>query len=172
MARADTSTSRSGASYLDRIVHAIASRVAMGEERPCRKMIMGLALITSPRSFSTTLLNIKKKRGFVGYDRNSVWLTAAGRAYVGPASLAIPQSNDAMQDKIRENMVKGTRARKIYDLLLDGQWHTKAELAAMMNLENNKSFGTTVSSLSKIVERKGGKIRLVDMAFPCGRPEV
>ena len=164
--------SRSGPTSLDRIVQAIASRASMGEERPSRKMVMGLALMVNAKSFSTTILNIKKKKGLVDYNATSIWLTEKGETYVGSDALAIPQNNDAMQDKIRTEMVKGTRARQIFDILLDGGWHSKAEIADEMNLTNNKSFGTTVSTLSKIVEKQNGKMRLVDFAFPCGRPEA
>ena len=43
-------------------------------------------------------------------------------------------------------------------------------LMQSMGMENNKSFGTYMSSLSQVSEREGGKIRLVDFVFPCGRP--
>lgn len=59
-----------------------------------------------------------------------------------------------------------------FDILTDGCAYSRAELAEKMELENNKSFGTYVSALSKVVERENGKIRLKDIAFPCGRPYV
>jgi len=154
-----------------RIVQAIASRAAFGEDKPSRKLIMGLAVMTNEKSFNTTLLNMKKKKGWIEYDRDSVWLTQKGRDYVGESALSVPQTNDAMQDKIREDMVKGKKPREIFDLMLDGEWHSRDELADALNLPNNKSFGTYVSALSKVTERgTDKKIRLKDMCFPCGRP--
>jgi hypothetical protein len=164
------SSNSSGVTSQDRIVQAIASRNGFGDMKPTRKMIMGMALMTNKRSFDTTLLNIKKKKGFLEYDKNSVWLTKDGIDYVGPNALSVPDNNDAMQAKIRNEMVKGQKPRQIFDLMLDGGWHTRAELAEALEMENNKSFGTYISSLSKLVERENRKIRLGDMVFPCGRP--
>ena len=164
------STAGSGATSLDRIVQAIGSRVTVGDDRPDRKMIMGIALMTNLKSFNTTLLNIKKKKGLIQYDKNSVWLTEAGREYLGEDALAAPADNKAMQAKIRSEMIKGQKPRQIFDLLLNGEWWTKDEIAEEMGIPNNKSLGTYISSLSKVYERDGASIRLLDMAFPFGRP--
>jgi len=163
---------RSDISSTDRIIQAIALRHTVGDTRPTRKMIIGMALITNKKSFNTTILNIKKKYRRVEYDKTSIWLTQEGKDYVGPDTIALPQNNDAMQDNIRTEMIKGTKPRQIFDLMLDGGWHSKAELAAAMNVPNNKCLGTYVSSLSKIIVRANGKIRLSDMAFPFGRPSA
>jgi hypothetical protein len=163
-------TVRSNIISVDRILQAIASRIAYGEKKPTRKMIMGMALMTNKKSFNTTILNIKKKYRRVDYDRDMIWLTQEGRDYVGPDVMSVPASNDAMQDKIRTEMIKGMKPRQIFDLMLYGGWHSRAELAIAMNLPDKKSFGTYISTLSKVVERQSGKIRLLDMVFPCGRP--
>lgn len=164
------STAGSGVTSLDRIVQAIGTRVTVGDERPDRKMIMGMALMTNLRSFNTTLLNIKKKKGFIQYDKDSVWLTEEGREYLGEDALAAPADNTAMQAKIRAELIKGQKPRQIYDLLLNGEWWTKDEIAEGMGIPNNKSLGTYISSLSKVVERDSASIRLLDMVFPFGRP--
>jgi len=113
-------------------------------------------------------LNMKNKR-LVRYDTPTVWLTDLGLETVGPEAVRVPASNDAMQQKLKES-VKGKKPCEIYDILTNGKAYSRAELARMMNMDDNKSFGTYVSSLSKIVERQDGKIRLPDIAFPCGRP--
>eukprot|EP00536_Pseudo-nitzschia_multiseries_P008122 jgi/Psemu1/197219/e_gw1.200.58.1 len=154
----------------DRIVLAIASRQALGEAKPLRDTIMGLALITNKNSFNTTISNIKKKDNWVEYDKDSIWLTEDGKDYVGPGALSVPQTNDAMQDKIRTEMVKGQKPRQIFDAMLDGGWHSREELAETLNLPNNNSFGTYISALRKVVTRDNKKIRLADFVFPCGRP--
>lgn len=48
--------------------------------------------------------------------------------------------------------------------------YTKADLTKAIELESNKSFGTYMFTLIKVVERNGGKIRLVKFAFPYGPP--
>ena len=183
MARANTNNTKSkpkkksarsshSITSTDRIVNAIASKHGLGDEKPTRKMIMGMALIINKGSFNTTILNLKKKYNRVDYDATSIWLTQEGRDYVGPDVMVVPKNNDGMQDKIRSEMIKGIKPRRIFDLMLDGGWYSRDELATAMKLPNNNSFGTYVSSLSKIVERKSGKIRLSDMVFPCGRPST
>ena len=160
---------KSKGSSTDRILHAIASRAAFKEEKPCRKMIMGLACMTNEKSFATTILNMKNK-GLVGYDRTTIWLTDKGKDHVGPEALEVPSTNDGIQATLRDQ-VKGKVPREIFDILLDGRAYHKAELAEKVGKEDNKSFGTYISSLSKVSERvEGKKIRLKDVAFPCGRP--
>ena len=70
----------------------------------------------------------------------------------------------------RENsigLIKGSKSRQIFDLtmhVLDDRWYSKTELAEAMGLPNNKSFGTYISALSKIVaSREYGSIRLFDL---------
>lgn len=103
------------------------------------------------------------------YDSKTVWLTEKGLETVGPDAVAKPQSNDAMQEKMKES-IKGAKPKEIFGLLRDGKAYSRPQLAEMMGLENNKRFGTYISALSKVVERVDKKIRLIDMAFPLGRP--
>ena len=166
-----SASSNNGGSATDRILAAIASRQAIGDVKPERKLIMGLAAITSTGSFGTTLLNMKKKQGWVEYDSKTVWLTEKGTEHVGPSALQVPQTNDAMQARIRQDMIKVAKSREIFDLMLDGAAYSNEELAEKMNLPLNKSFGTYTSGLSQVKEKVGkNKIRLIDLCFPAGRP--
>ena len=161
----------SSTSAADRIVSAVASRRAFGETKANRKLIMGLATILNKKSFDTTILIMKKKKNWIDYDKETVWLTKEGEEHVSPDALVVPKNNDDMQEKIRMDMLKGgKRPCEIFNLMLDGRYYTKADLAEAMGMENNKSFGTYMSTLSQVSERDGGKIRLVDFVFPCGRP--
>ena len=161
----------SSTSAADRIVSAVASRRAFGETKANRKLIMGLATILNKKSFDTTILIMKKKKNWIDYDKETVWLTKEGEEHVSPDALVVPKNNDDMQEKIRMDMLKGgKRPCGIFNLMLDGRYYTKADLAEAMGMENNKSFGTYMSTLSQVSEREGGKIRLVDFVFPCGRP--
>jgi hypothetical protein len=152
-------------------IELLASRRGFGETKANRKLIMGLATMTNKKYFDTTILNMKKKNNWIDYDKETVWLTQEGEEHIGPDALAVPKNNDDMQEKIRMDMIKGgKRSREIFDLMLDGRYYTKADLAEAMGMENNKSFGTYISALSQVSEREGGKIRLVDFVFPRGRP--
>jgi hypothetical protein len=160
--------SNGGGTASARILKAIASQNAMGIADADRSTVQGLAAMPNKKSFDTTLLNMKKN-GLVTYDTSTVRLTEKGLEEVGPEAVAVPTDNTAMQDKLKEQ-IKQKKSREIFDILTDGKAYNRAELAAMMKLEDNKSFGTYVSALSKVIEREAGKIRLKDIAFPCGRP--
>jgi len=151
-----------------RILKAIASQRAFGIDDADRATIQSLAVMPNKPSFDTTLLNMKKK-GLVTYTSKTVALTEKGLEEVGPEAATMPTTNAGMQDKIKET-IKSKRSREIFDILADGASYSRVELAEKMGLEDNKSFGTYVSTLSKVVERENGKIRLTNIAFPCGRP--
>lgn len=163
--KAPTKRNSGGPSAPTRILQAIASLRVFGEQAD-RKTVQGIVAMTSAGSFATTLLNMKKK-GLVDYDSTTVWLTEAGLAEVGDA--VIPVSNDGIQEKLKET-IKVKKSHEIFDLLTDGNAYTKQELADKMSMENNSSFGTYMSALSKVSEKIDGKTRLKDIAFPCGRP--
>lgn len=168
-AKTASAPKKGGGTSESRILEAIAGQIALGNDKANRTIVQGLAAIASSGSFGTTILNMKKKKGLVEYNKDSIWLTEKGLETVGPDAVAKPQNNDAMQDKLKENL-KSKQSHKIFDLLADGNGYTRQELAKKMGLEDNKSFGTYVSHLSKVVDREGGKIRLKQIAFPCGRP--
>ena len=154
-----------------RIIEAIASQMIVGVERPSKKVIAGLAAITSKGSFNTTLLNMKKKGGLVEYDKDTVWLTEKGKKMLPSDALRMPQNNDGVQAKLKEQ-VKGKVPGLIFDILTDGNAYSREDIASKLGVLNNASLGTYISSLSKVSERVDGKkkIQLKDIAFPCGRP--
>lgn len=151
-----------------RILKALAYEKSLGNDKADRDKIKKLAAMFNKKSFDTTILNMKNK-DLVQYDATTLWLTTRGVETVGHRAVAPPVDNVAMLEKLKDG-VKGKKPRDIFDILTDGRSHTRAELAVTMGLPGNKSFGTYVSALSKVVERDGKKIRLPDLAFPCGRP--
>lgn len=101
------STASGGKSHSDRIISALASRRVFNKEQRCeKKIIMGLAGILDKKVFSTTLLNTRKKNGAVDYKGEHVWLTSIGEANIDQDTLNVPQTNDAMQAKIRNELIK------------------------------------------------------------------
>ena len=152
-----------------RILKAIAFQKSIGNEQPSRDMIQGLAVMESKGSFGTTILNMKKKDETVDYDSKTIWLTEAGIAEVGEEACSTPASNEGIQKKLKEQ-IPHKKSREIFDIMTDGDWCSKAELLEAMNHEDNKSFGTYLSALSKFVDKENGKMRLKQIAFPCGRP--
>lgn len=161
---------RAQGSNKERIVGALASQFAMGFDKPDRKTIMGLALITSAKSFANILPDLKKRDGLVDYDSKCIWLTDAGKDHVGEDALAVPTDNGPMQEKLRSTMLKSKKEREVFDFLTDGKWYTRQEIADSMGHAFNKSFQNAVGAVGKVCEKQGGKMRLKDMCFPAGRP--
>lgn len=89
-----SSVSKGGNTAGSRILGALASYRAMGKSQPERKTIQGLAAMTNKHSFDTTLLNMKKK-GFLEYDKTSVWLTDDGIEAAGGAEACSPPSDNS-----------------------------------------------------------------------------
>ena len=154
----------------DKILQAIASQHAMGKEKPDKKMVQGLAGIPDKKIFDTVCGTMKSKDKWISYDKDTIELTEKGRDQVGEEALQVPTNNDALHDKIKEQL-KSKRSREIFDILADGRAYSKEEIAKRMGVELNKSFGTYLSGLSNHTERvEGGKYRLKDDVFLVGRP--
>ena len=83
--------------------------------------------------------------------------------------LPVPQTNEDIQAKLKEQ-IKQKRAHLIFDLLADGRAYTRAEIADKLGWEENKTFSTYISYLSKMVDKVDGKVQLSDDAFPFGHP--
>jgi len=151
-----------------KIVLAIAERRWIEGDEVDRKTVQIAAGISSDGSFMTTLLNMKNE-GLVEYSATAVWLTKKGIEQAGDAAI-VPQTNAEAQEKLKK-MIKQKRSREMFDLMTDGQAYSRAELASGIGMEQTKSFGTYVSALSKHTTKdEGGKMSLIDAAFPEGRP--
>lgn len=150
-----------------KILMAIAGlRLTSGDDVD-RKTVQGIAGMKSKGSFDTTLLNMKKD-GLIEYTTTTVRLTQAGLDELGDAAI-IPATNEGIQDALKDT-IKQKKSKEIFDILTDGKAYSKAEIAKKLGVEENKSFGTYLSALSKVSEKVDGKIRLKDEAFPIGRP--
>ena len=159
--------STGGASASTRILQALASLKGIGKDKADRSVVRLLAAMSNERSFNTTILNMKNE-GLVLYDKDTIWFTEEGCKR--PEAASKPLSNTIMHEKMKDS-IDGKRSREIFDVLVDGNAYTRAELAEKVNLPDNKSFGTYLSKLSEVTERvEDKKIRLIDLAFPCGRP--
>ncbi|CAB9518891.1 expressed unknown protein [Seminavis robusta] len=161
---------KGGPTNIEKILQAVASLHALGQAKPCKKQAQAMAGIPDKKTFDTYCGTMKNKKGLIVYDKETIELTEKGREEVGPAALEVAATNDAMHDKIKEQL-KNKRSREIFEILADGRAWSKDELADKMGIENNKSFGTYLSALSKYTEKtKDGKYALKDEVFPFGRP--
>ena len=157
-----------------RVLMAIASQRVLGKLEVEKKQIIALASITNTHTFDTNCASMKKK-GLIEQVGSCLKLTDKGMDEIGGEDAIIgelPQTNDDIQTKLKEQ-IKHKRAHLIFDLLTDGKAYTRAEIAEKLGWEQNKTFQTYMSYLSKVVDKvgEGGKkIQLKDEAFPFGRP--
>jgi len=113
---------------------------------------------------------MKKKELIECGEGGTLKLTQKRIAEVGEDAIAVPQTNNDMQAKLKEqNKVK--KAHAVFDLLTDGKAYARSEIAEQqLEMEENKTFKTYMCYLSKVVDKVDGKVRLKDIAFPIGRP--
>lgn len=158
-----------GGTHSERILGAVASEHSFGNEPADKAVVQGMSMILDKKVFSTVCATMRKA-GLVEYDGTTIALTGLGRALAGEAATPLPATNARFHEKIRD-MLGGKKPRDIFDILSDGQWHSKESIAAALDMEVTKSFGTYLSALSRYTERCEGGYRLKDSAFPCGRPD-
>jgi hypothetical protein len=150
-----------------------------GTERPSREKLSQLTGYPF-HSLSTTLLNIKKKKNHVDYDKTSVWLTEAGWNFAQKEygdQVNTPMDNSSVHATLIEmHNLKGAKL-KIFELLKDSKKPKSVEeLMEHVNCTNKKSFGTYISalnsaSITESVKTENGvkKYQLVEKTcFPMG----
>lgn len=152
----------------------------MGNHRSLRKQVSQLTGFPE-RSLATTLLNLKKNKNHVGYDKDYVWLTDEGwraaQSQFGNDIVAESLDTGAVLEKIK-TMHKLTGAKlKIFEILSDGSAKSCDFLMDKIGCTNKKSFGTYTSALNsanltEFVTENGIKmLQLVESScFPFGRP--
>jgi hypothetical protein len=153
-----------------KILEAICTEHARGNPKADKQRVRAVTGILDKKIWDTTCAILKNKKGSIHYDKKTMELTCLGREEVGPEALAT--SNGILHDIIRKKFKK-QRPRDIFDILVaDGQAYSKEELANKLGLQNNKSFGTYLSALSKYTDKNDGKYSLKPEVFPFGRPYV
>lgn len=157
-------------SMKDRILHAIACQHALGKESVDKTLVINLCTVTNRHTFDTTCAAMKKTQLIEYVDSGQMKLTQQGLELAGDAAKP-PENNDAAQEMLKEKLAV-SKSKEMFDVLADGRAYSRAEIASAVGMDvNAKTFKTYISYLSKLVEKvDGGKIRLMDIAFPCGRP--
>ena len=157
---------KGGTSNKQRILDAIASQYATGKDKADKKLVLGLTGMDK-KVFDTVCGTMKKNEKWVIYNKDTIELTKEGKQQVDPEKLKKATTNDDLHERNKEQL-KHKKSREIYDIMTDGRWYSKKELAEAIGVEANKSFGTYHSGISKFTDKKDGKSRLNDDCFLCG----
>ncbi|KAL3912768.1 MAG: hypothetical protein SGILL_006754 [Bacillariaceae sp.] len=157
-----------------RVLAILASQRSLGKDEVAKKLVATMCSVTNHHTFDTTL-SAMKKSGLIEYEsgKGVLKLTGAGLEKVGPDAVAPVADNTAAQDALKNNLKQGgNKTKAMFQILTDGRAYSRAEIAEQMGMdETAKTFKTYISYLSKLVEKdEDGKTRLIDDAFPFGRP--
>ena len=132
-----------------------------------RKMIATLSGVKS-NTFPVTISGMKKK-GLIEYSKDTMNLTDIGRA---KANVTDMPDNSSTQEELKKKHKIGGKQAVMFDILLDGHEHDRAEIATKVGYTNKKSFAVALSNLKKtgLLEYDKTTIKLTDVCFPFGRP--
>ena len=125
-----------------------------------------------PNTFGVTLSQMKKK-GFIGFDKDSVRLTEEGRAKANPEAEISTVDNDSAQKDIKARYKVGGQAAVFFDLLTDGLVHDRESVVGGLVMKKT-SANVMLSVLKKhgIIEFDRTTVKMTDLCFPCGRPRM
>ena len=158
-----------------KIYNAVGEMHALGIPSPQRHHVALLAGYSNVKSagFSKALCAVKQQ-GLIEYPSGStVSLSSKGIASL-PHTISKPKNNDEMKMRLL-GVVRSPKAQEVYNYLVDGKIHNRADLALAVGYTNIKSAGFT-----KVLSKLGGlgiihypnsqSVQLTDIAFPYGRP--
>ena len=119
-----------------------------------------------------SLISRMKSKGLVEYGSGNATLkiTAKGREKA-PDDMDFPTSNEEYHQKILEKL-KG-KAKLIFEILMDGQEHSKEDIMDLVDCTNPKTFAPLLSRELKkhgyITYPSRGTIQLSDECYPLPR---
>ena len=137
---------------------------------------IGRLLGIKASTFLVTLSVMKNKRGWLEYDRDTIRLTAAGRAKAMPMDVSSLTAHPGKTDEeVRTSIYKkfkiGGKAMALLEALTDGGAHNRFATAASVGVTNKGTLAVMLSNLKKngVIEYDATTIRLTDMCFASGK---
>lgn len=92
------------------------------------------------KAFANTLTILRKHKGLIVFDSETMDLTELGEPLAEPTS-KLPSRNDEIE-KAKEGLKKGgNKAKEMVDLLRDGKIHSRNDIAAALGYEDAKKKG-------------------------------
>ena len=124
-----------------------------------------------PSTF-TPLVSRMVKKGVVAYGKTqgTLTITMSGRREAPEGEFALPTSNEEHQRQILEKL--SGKPKRIFEILMDGEAHTKSSIMDAIGCTNVKTFSPLLSRhLAKAgyIEYVGGaSIKLSSECYPMG----
>ena len=140
--------------------------------RNCVALLAGYKNKKQP-GFIKQLGNLKKESYLELSNTDTMRLTDKALDFVAPHLDAAPVSNEETQDRIKE-IVTQPKARKLIDLLSNGQTLSKTQVANELRYPNANTPGfikfiglQKKNGFVEVIDKDS--VRLSDLAFPFGR---
>lgn len=137
-----------------------------------RKMVMAASGVKNT-TFPVTISGMKKKKGWIDYDKDTISLTELGRSKANPGAIMEGgfDNESAQEDNIRRFKIGG-KALALFNAMRDGKVHDRVALAEQMGITNKGTLAVMLSNMKKngILLVTPTTLQLSDMNFPLGRP--
>jgi hypothetical protein len=141
-----------------------------------RSQVQAMIGNTSKSGFASLLSGMKKQMELISYpDKDTMALTDAGREHADMTDEILMTTNQGLLEKAKQD-VKGKKGKELFDILSDGQMHTRAECAERLGYEKPAQMASLMSVMkSQCVleyckdEEGNQALKLPDSLFPFGR---
>ena len=102
-----------------------------------------------PKTFAPMISRMVNKKKLVEYGSSSgtIKITALGREAAPEGDIDIPTSNEEYQRQILEKLTG--KPKKIFEILMDGQVHTKQSIMEKIDCTKMSTFSPMVSRILK-----------------------
>jgi hypothetical protein len=126
-----------GGSGCSSILVALAELKMIGKNSPTRSMVARMAGYTGAdqAGFKKALTGLSSKNYLNYYSSTTLELTDAGSKQV-PTDLNPPRTNADLHNRIK--LLLPPKARSVFDVLSDGQSHTRMEIAKALGYPNDQ----------------------------------
>jgi len=145
------------------------------ETNPSKQRVANLCQIKQS-TFAPMVSRMANKKGLVQSSTDgALCLTIKGREKAEQVEGAadIPTCNEEVHERIKDKL-KGTKVKRIFDILSDGQTHAKKDIMEQVDIMNPKTFSPLLSRELKkpgyIEYPSNGTVRLTESCFPFGYP--
>jgi len=151
---------------------ALRLEMTLGIQDVPRKQIVAMAGVKT-NTFPVVLSGLKKKELIEYPDKDTIRLTAKGKAQADLADLADAPAadNDSVQADLKKQFLGG-KAALMFDILVDGRVHDRLAVANTVGITNKATLAVMLSNMKKngIIEYDRTTVQLTDKCFPFGRP--
>ena len=132
-----------------KILNATASFAGSSIKKvPRKKVAAACGFPTETKGYVNALGQLKNKKKFIVYDKETIYITDLGLQHAEPIAQA--ESNQDLLNNAKEQ-VKSKQSKRILDVLFDGCTHSRAAVGTAIDVDHTKkSFMNLVGPLKRL----------------------